>query len=84
MLIGNSGANKLDGKGGDDTAVGGAGNDIYSVDSFTDVAIEIAGDGTDIVISSAGAFTLGAFIENLTLDTVPRRAGSAPATRSPT
>ena len=67
MLIGNAGANLLDGKGGNDTAVGGAGNDTYTVDSVSDVAIENPGEGTDTVISTATSYTLGSFIENLTL-----------------
>jgi len=67
MLIGNSGANKLDGRGSADTMLGGAGNDTYEVDDKNDVIVELSGDGTDQVNSSADVFTLGAHIENLTL-----------------
>ena len=67
MLIGNVGANKLDGGAGDDTLIGGAGNDIYTVNSTGDVVIELPGEGTDQVNSLAASFTLGAYIENLTL-----------------
>ncbi len=66
LLIGNAGANKLDGKASDDVMVGGAGNDIYTVDQTDDEVIELAGEGTDLVNSSA-SFTLSAFVENLTL-----------------
>jgi Ca2+-binding RTX toxin-like protein len=67
MLIGNSGANKLDGGSGADTMRGGAGNDTYTVDDDNDKVTELAGEGTDQVNSSADIFTLGAYIENLTL-----------------
>ena len=67
MLIGNVGANRLDGKGGDDMLIGDAGDDTYDVDSSADVVVEYAGEGTDQVNSSADR-TLADFIENLTLD----------------
>jgi len=68
MLIGNVAANVLDGNNaGSDTLIGGAGNDSYKVGSQFDVVIEYAGEGTDLVTSSASAYTLGAFVENLTL-----------------
>ena len=66
MLIGNSGANKLDGRVGVDTMAGGAGNDTYTVDNSNDVIVELSGEGTEQVNSSAD-FTLSDFIENLTL-----------------
>jgi Ca2+-binding RTX toxin-like protein len=47
--------------------LGGAGNDIYEVDSENDVVIEFAGDGPDQVDSAAASYTLSAFVENLTL-----------------
>ena len=68
MLIGNAGANVLDGKTGIDTLIGGAGNDTYRVDGGNDQVIENPGEGTDTVILSGFGFTLGANIENLTLD----------------
>ena len=46
--------------------IGGAGNDTYVVDATGDVVTEAAGQGTDLVQSSA-SFTLGANVENLTL-----------------
>ncbi|MFN9402380.1 MAG: calcium-binding protein, partial [Dolichospermum sp.] len=53
---------------GNDTLIGGAGNDIYVVDSTTDVIIEVASQGIDTVQSSV-TFTLAnvATVENLTL-----------------
>jgi Ca2+-binding RTX toxin-like protein len=66
MLIGNAGANKLDGQGGDDTMIGGAGNDTYEVDSADDLTIEYDGGGIDQVNSSVTE-SLSAFVENLTL-----------------
>ena len=65
-LTGNAGNNTLSGGAGNDTMVGGAGNDTYVVDATGDVVTEAAGQGTDLVQSSA-SFTLGADVENLTL-----------------
>jgi Ca2+-binding RTX toxin-like protein len=66
-LIGNAGANVLDGRAGADLMKGGAGNDTYVVDDAGDrIAEAAAADGTDLVKSSV-SFTLGNFVENLTL-----------------
>ena len=56
------------GAGGIDTLIGGIGNDIYVVDTTTDVITENAGEGTDTIQSSV-TFSLAAFpnIEYLTL-----------------
>jgi Ca2+-binding RTX toxin-like protein len=40
VLIGNSGHNLLDGKGGADTMIGGSGSDVYYVDDTGDLVIE--------------------------------------------
>jgi Ca2+-binding RTX toxin-like protein len=71
-LFGGSGNDSLDGGAGTDTLYGGAGNDIYTVDSAADVVSDanattgVNEGGTDLV-NSAATFTLGSFIENLTL-----------------
>jgi Ca2+-binding RTX toxin-like protein len=74
-IIGNSSANVLssgrgndilDGGAGNDTLKGGRGNDTYIVDSFGDVVIENANEGTDTLWSFV-TYTLGANAENLTL-----------------
>jgi len=65
-LIGNAGNNVLDGKGGLDNMTGGAGDDTYYVDTANEVTTELAGGGTDTVMSSIN-WTLGNYIENLTL-----------------
>jgi len=65
-LIGNGAANALDGGAGADIMKGGGGHDSYHVDDPADKIFELAGEGTDLVISSV-TFTLDPNIENLTL-----------------
>ena len=79
-LTGNSGANSLSGLGGNDsldggagadTLYGGSGDDTYYVDQSGDVASEqtvsgIDDGGTDMV-KAAVSYTIGDFVENLTL-----------------
>lgn len=64
-LLGGAGNDTLDGGSGNDLMEGGAGSDLYIVDSIDDVVKELALTGTDTVQSSV-AYTLGAYIENLT------------------
>jgi Ca2+-binding RTX toxin-like protein len=67
LMYGNDGANILDGKAGVDQMYGGAGDDTYYVDNLSDYVQELsASDGTDKVISSV-TFTLGQYVDNLTL-----------------
>jgi Ca2+-binding RTX toxin-like protein/gas vesicle protein len=65
-ITGNAGNNALDGGAGADTLEGGAGNDTYTLDAATDVVIEGADDGIDLV-RSAFSWTLGANQEALLL-----------------
>jgi serralysin len=65
-LVGNSANNVLDGGLGADTMSGGLGSDTYYVDSVGDVVTELAGQGTDTVISTI-TYTLPDNVENLTL-----------------
>ncbi|MDA8129849.1 MAG: hypothetical protein M0Z73_14285 [Betaproteobacteria bacterium] len=67
VLIGNDSANMLNGGSGSDTLIGGVGDDTYIVDSRDDWVGEYAGEGSDSVRSSI-TYTLGANIENLTLE----------------
>ncbi|MEI7464365.1 MAG: calcium-binding protein, partial [Burkholderiales bacterium] len=64
-ITGNSASNMLDGGAGADTLIGGAGNDSYTVDNTGDVITELAGEGTDAVISNV-TYTLSNQVENLT------------------
>jgi Ca2+-binding RTX toxin-like protein len=68
IITGNSAANTLNGDAGIDTLIGGLGDDIYQVDTTTDVITELAVQGTDTIQSSV-TFSLANLtnIENLTL-----------------
>jgi Ca2+-binding RTX toxin-like protein len=69
-LLGGAGNDRLNGGTGSDDMDGGAGNDTYLAESTTDAAAEAGvgtAGGTDIVLSSATAYSLGTNIENLTL-----------------
>ena len=46
-LLGGAGNDSMDGGTGDDSMRGGAGNDTYTVDSASDIVVELAGQGTD-------------------------------------
>lgn len=73
-LLGSWGNDKLDGGTGADTMEGGYGNDTYVVNDTKDKALEVIvapgavidAGGIDLVQSSA-SFTLGAYVEKLTL-----------------
>ena len=66
ILTGNSATNTLNGGAGADTLKGGAGNDFYIVDNPGDITPELAGQGTDTVLSSVTR-VLSLNIEKLTL-----------------
>lgn len=64
-IVGNEANNVLDGQGGADLLVGGAGNDSYYVDAGDEV-IENSEEGVDVVFASTN-WLLGDNIEALTL-----------------
>jgi Ca2+-binding RTX toxin-like protein len=72
-LSGNAAINRLDGGAGADTLVGGAGNDIYTLDSLSDLVVEAAGGGTDLVqvaiATAGGSYTLASEIEEAMITT---------------
>src|SRR5262249_52821534 len=65
-IYGNSGNNLLDGDAGADGMYGGAGDDVYYVDNAGDGVTENAGEGSDVVFSTAH-FRLSANVETLVL-----------------
>ncbi|HYC44051.1 MAG TPA: calcium-binding protein [Burkholderiales bacterium] len=67
LLIGGNDPDTLDGGTGNDRMFGGPGDDLYFVDSSADVTAELAGQGTDHVISTAPSYTLYPNAENLDL-----------------
>jgi Ca2+-binding RTX toxin-like protein len=72
-LTGYAGDDTLDGGAGVDTMRGGIGDDRYYVDNANDLAIENAGEGTDIVFSSVN-YRLRDNVENLNLTGSAARA----------
>ncbi len=65
-IIGNSAANRLS---------GGAGDDIYVIDSLDDTVVELGAEGIDQVNASI-TYTLAANLENLALISIGNIAGS--------
>ena len=66
ILTGNSGSNTLNGSTGADVMTGGAGDDTYVVDDSGDTVTESDDGGIDTVNASVN-YSLGDFVENLTL-----------------
>lgn len=62
-LFGNAGADWIDGGLGADTLTGGTGDDTYVVESYSDVVVELAGEGRDKIMTSL-SYALGANIED--------------------
>jgi Ca2+-binding RTX toxin-like protein len=83
VIDGGDGNDFLDGGAGADTMDGGRGNDTYVVDNTLDTVIEnvynssgfLVSDGLDTVRSSIN-YTLGDFVENLTLTGISHLTGS--------
>ncbi len=73
-LVGLDGNDVLNGNGGTDTLIGGIGDDTYYIDSTSDVIIENADEGVDMVYSTI-TYTLAANLENLRLTVAPGGTG---------
>src|SRR5262249_56576895 len=65
-IYGNTGDNLINGAGGIDLMVGGAGNDTYFVDNSSDSCFENPGEGNDAVLASV-SYGLAADVETLVL-----------------
>ncbi len=66
-LYGNAGDNRIDGGVGADKMYGGAGNDTYIVNNGFDQVNEHANEGAADIVLSSVTFSLGNYVENLTL-----------------
>jgi trimeric autotransporter adhesin len=65
-VYGTGGNDTIFGSSQKDILIGGAGDDVYGVNSTSDIVVEHASEGTDEVRSTV-TYTLGADIENLQL-----------------
>jgi Ca2+-binding RTX toxin-like protein len=63
-IRGGAGNDLLNGWEGADVMIGGAGNDTYSVDTWDDIIVEVAGEGIDTVVVARGSYTLPTHVEN--------------------
>lgn len=69
-LVGGGGNDVLDGRGGADIMEGGTGSDTYHVDTPEDRVIEVAGEGTDTIVTGLQRYSLEG------LETVERLKGT--------
>ena len=67
ILNGFGGNDTLNGGAGIDTLIGGKGNDIYIVDTATDIITEYSGGGEHDTVRASVSYTLGNFLNDLTL-----------------
>lgn len=81
VLTGLGGNDYLDGGGGLDTLVGGKGDDTYVVGETGEKIVELAGEGTDTVLSSV-TYTMPANVEILRLTGSAAVSGSGNALAS--
>lgn len=78
LLYGMAGEDSLDGRAGNDTMAGGTGGDTYRVDSASDVVLERADQGVDIILTTV-SYRLGAGweVETLQADTTVTAVANA-------
>lgn len=73
-IKGFAGNDTIQGGGGADSMIGGLGDDVYAVDNANDKVVEVAGGGTDRVLSSV-SYTLSSHVEHLALTGADDHAG---------
>lgn len=66
-IVGGLDNDTIDGLGGADEMKGGAGNDVYYVDTSGDLVVELDGEGSSDQILSGVSYTLPIHVENLSL-----------------
>jgi Ca2+-binding RTX toxin-like protein len=76
LLIGGAGNDRLIGGTGQDEMRGGTGNDEYGVQEANDIVIELAGGGTDSILSDVGNLSLANY-DNVEVLSLTNAAGAA-------
>jgi len=66
-LNGGLGNDSLDGGSGSDSLIGGLGDDLFTVDSASDMIVELVGQGNDTIQSAQSSTTIAANVEVLQL-----------------
>ena len=65
LLRGAAGNDWLDGGGGADELIGNQGDDVYIVDNSGDIVTELAGEGTDTILTALNTYALPGNVERL-------------------
>ena len=82
VITGANGNDNLDGKAGADRLVGGQGDDVYYTDNVNDTVVELAGQGSDRVLTTLALAATAANVETLIFVGAGAFQGFASATGS--